>query len=85
MAELALNTNHALNILPPLITFSDSFPVYCHVVYKITNLYPISYIRLCKSGNTTGITSRAGTDFPSGASEFAPPFQYLSGFVFLNL
>ena len=77
VAELALNTNHSLNILPPLIIFSDSFPVYYHAVYKIANLYPISYIRLCKSSNTTGITSRAETDFPSGASE--SPLQVFSG------
>jgi hypothetical protein len=35
----------------------------------------LCYHRLCNKSNTTGVTSGAGTAYPSGAPEFTPVFS----------
>ena len=37
------------------------------------------YQWFCKKSNTTGVTSGAGTAYPSGAPEFTPCFYINSG------
>ena len=36
----------------------------------------LTYHRVCNQINTTGVTSGAGTAYPSGAPEFIPGFQW---------
>ena len=38
--------------------------------------YLMTYHRLCNQNNTTGVTSGAGTVYPTGASEFTPNFKW---------
>jgi len=35
----------------------------------------IIYYRMCNKSNTTGVTYRAGTGYPSGGHEFTPDFS----------
>ena len=53
--------------------------------FNLSKHFPVlssfmTYHRMCNQINTTGATSAAGTDYPSGASAFTPGFQWGSYF-----